>query len=106
MPRGIEVQGKGQKTEPSSKLHDHFAYPPRAMRADRGARYLDMSKSKFLDLVERGKLPKPVRIDGVVVWDRLELEAAFEQLKAEEIEERGGKRNTVDMVLGIGGANE
>jgi len=88
------------------KLQDNFAYPPRAMRADRGAAYLDVSKSKFLDLVEHGKLPKPRQIDGIVVWDRLELDAAFEQFKTREIEERSGRRNTVDMVLGIGEADE
>lgn len=73
------------------------------MRADRCAAYLDMSKSKFLELVERGKLPKPVRIDGCRMWDRLELDDAFEQFKTEE---RNGKLNTVDMVLGIGATND
>jgi hypothetical protein len=33
-----------------------------------------------------------------VIWDRFELDAGFEALKAQE---RAGKRNTVDMVLGI-----
>ncbi len=86
------------------KLQDHIAYPPRALRADRAAAYLGaMSKSKFLELVDEGKFPQPVRVDGITMWDRLELDAAFEKLKTEETK-RG--RNTVDMVLGIGEANE
>lgn len=81
------------------KLQDHLAYPPRALRADRAAAYLAMSKSKFLELVDQRRLPQPVRIDGITMWDRLELDAAFENMKTEEAE-RG--RNTVNMVLGIG----
>jgi predicted DNA-binding transcriptional regulator AlpA len=81
------------------KLQDSIAYPPRAFRADRAASYLGgMSTSKFLSLVEQGKLPKPVKIDGMTMWDRLELDAAFDRLKTEEAER---KRNTVDMVLGL-----
>lgn len=73
-------------------------YPPRGMRADRAAAYLGISKSKLFDLVHRGKLPAPVHLDGAVVWDRLELDAAFEALKNEEIWRRV---NTVDLALGL-----
>jgi hypothetical protein len=34
------------------KLQDAFAYPPRAMKVERAAAYLDVSRSKFLELVE------------------------------------------------------
>ena len=67
----------------NEKLHDHLAYPPRAMRADRAAAYLSISRSKFLALVEQGKLPKPVHIDSLALWDRLALELAFEQMTAD-----------------------
>ena len=42
------------------------------MKAERAAAYLDMSRSKFLELVGQGRLPKPKIIDGVRVWDRLQ----------------------------------
>jgi predicted DNA-binding transcriptional regulator AlpA len=80
------------------KIQDQLAYPPRGLRAEAAARYLGMSKSKFLELVDKGRIPAGVHIDGLVIWDRLDLDAGFEALKAEE---RAGKRNTVDMVLGI-----
>ena len=32
--------------------------------------YLDISKSKFLEFVSRGRLPRPVKIDGIKSWDR------------------------------------
>ena len=47
------------------KLQDHLAYPPRLLRADRAAAYLDMGERTFLRLVSEGKLPKPKR--GLVV---------------------------------------
>ena len=34
------------------KLQDDVAYPPRAMKAERAAAYLDMSRTEFLELVE------------------------------------------------------
>ena len=55
------------------KLQDHLAYPPRAFRADRAAAYLGVSTSKFHVLVAQGRLPKPVRIDGITLWDRFSL---------------------------------
>ena len=85
------------------KLQDRLAYPPRWMRADRAAAWADMSKSKFLELVCQGKLPKPIKIDGMTMWDRLELDTALEQFKTVEVSDR---QNTVDMVLGIGATDE
>jgi len=79
------------------KLQDHLSYPPRAMRAERAAAYLAMSTSKFLQLVEEGRLPQPIRIDGIVSWDRFELDAAYDNFK----DDNPPRRNTVDEALGI-----
>ena len=67
----------GDGTRPS----DNKRYPPRLMRGDRAAAYLDISTSHFLKLVADGALPKPVRLRGSVAWDRHDLDAAVEQLK-------------------------
>ena len=82
----------------TEKLQDHLAYPPRAFRAERAAAYLGMSTSKFLELVDRGRLSQGIKIDGMTLWDRLQLDADFEAFKAEETAHR---RNTVDAILGI-----
>jgi predicted DNA-binding transcriptional regulator AlpA len=66
------------------KLADDLAYPPRAMRADRAAAYLAMSQATFERLVDEGLMPAPVRIKGMVTWDRLELDAAYENFKSED----------------------
>jgi hypothetical protein len=36
--------------------------------------------TKFDEMVEDGRMPKPKRIDGRVVWDRIKLDAAFAAL--------------------------
>ena len=53
------------------KLQDYLSYPPKGLRADRAAAYLDMSKSKFLALVDGGIIPQPANLGGVKVWDRV-----------------------------------
>lgn len=80
----------------AKRLADDLAYPPRAMRADRAA-YLSMSVSTFLRLVEEGLMPVPVKIKGMTTWDRLELDAAFENFK-NPVPESG---NTMHKILGI-----
>jgi len=72
-------------------------YPPRAMRCDRAAAYLDMSEASFLRLVADGDFPSGVAIKGMVMWDRFELDAAFENFK----DKRTAKRNSVAAALGI-----
>jgi predicted DNA-binding transcriptional regulator AlpA len=69
------------------------AYPPRAMRVERAAAYLDISPAAFLRLVDDGVLPKPIKIRGMVTWDRLDLDAAYEDLKS------GGAENTMHKLL-------
>ena len=82
------------------KLQDDLAYPPRAMKAERAAAYLDMSRSKFLELVEADRLPKPKVIDGIRVWDRLALDAAFNDFPdRSDGDSVGGQRNTFDEIL-------
>jgi hypothetical protein len=68
---------------PARKLADNLAYPPRAFRADRAAAYLSVSTTKFLEWVEQGKMPKGAHIDGVVLWDRLALDLAFDAVQAD-----------------------
>jgi predicted DNA-binding transcriptional regulator AlpA len=80
-----------------AKSHFDTVYPPRGMRLDRAAAYLDISESSFLRLVTEKELPPGIQIRGMTVWDRHELDAAFENWKAK----RQGKRNTVAEALGI-----
>ncbi len=70
------------------------------MKAERGAAYLDMSRTKFLELVDRGNLPKPKIIDGMRMWDRLELDAAFSEFpERRDNDSSPQRRNSFDDVL-------
>jgi predicted DNA-binding transcriptional regulator AlpA len=40
--------------------------------------YIGLSPSKFDELVNDGRMPKPIAIDSRKVWDRHELDAAFD----------------------------
>jgi predicted DNA-binding transcriptional regulator AlpA len=77
----------------AEKLQDRMAYPPRAMRAERAAAYLGVSTSAFDRWVEDGTMPQPVRKGGIKLWDRLDLDAAFDNLKDH------GEQNIVHRIL-------
>jgi hypothetical protein len=84
----------------AEKLQDHLAYPPRTFRAGRAAAYLSMSTSTFLKLVDEGIMPKGIKVYGMTMWDRLELDAALENIK-----EREGVRrhNPIEAHYGVNG---
>lgn len=81
----------------ADKLQDHMSYPPRAMRAERAAAYLGgMAVSTFFELVEDGLLPRGVEVKGMKMWDRHDLDAAFDELKARS---RAKRRNPLEERL-------
>jgi len=53
---------------------------PRGLRRPDAAAYVGVSPTKFDEWVARGVMPSPKRVDGVVIWDRRTLDAAFEEL--------------------------
>lgn len=59
---------------------DTMAYPPRGMSRDEAARYIGVGVTKFDEMVSDGRMPRPKRVDGRVIWDRLRVEAAFSDL--------------------------
>ena len=48
------------------------------------AAYCSFSPSKFMDLVQRGLMPKPKRVDGMARWDLEEVRIAFKALPDED----------------------
>lgn len=69
---------------------DPVSYPPRGMSRDESARYIGVGSTKFDELVKDGRMPKPKRLDGRAVWDRMALDMAFTDLPED------GKRNFFD----------
>jgi predicted DNA-binding transcriptional regulator AlpA len=102
-PRPADLSPAGQLTtaEPTIAREKRFeigpTYPPRALRAEHAAAYLAMSKASFLRLVEEGTMPPAIKVKGMVVWDRHDLDDAFEELKR-----RSAKPvNSMDELMGI-----
>lgn len=58
------------------------AGPCLAMRAKRAAESLDISLSTFLTWVKDGKMPRPINIGGVALYDFQAVRNAWEALKA------------------------
>ena len=69
---------------------------PRGLRADDAAAYLGMGKTKFLELVSKGMIPRAVIIDGMKVWDRFDLDAVFDAAK----EDTPSEHNSFDKIMG------
>src|SRR3954452_7644435 len=64
------------------------AGPYRGLRREEAARYVGVSPTKFDQLVADGRMPKPLRIDGCVIWDVRQLDVAFDALIGDESSRR------------------
>jgi predicted DNA-binding transcriptional regulator AlpA len=82
---------------PAKPRVDRIGYPPRGMRADNAAIYLGMSEASFFRLVQDGLMPSGIPVRGMMLWDRYDLDAAFENLK----DKKRRPRNSADEALGI-----
>jgi hypothetical protein len=58
--------------------------PPRGLSREEAAAYIGVGATKFDQLVQRGDMPGPKRIDGRKVWDRRRLDSAFDALPSED----------------------
>ena len=66
-------------------LQDHvaIALPRRGLSRVEAALYVGVSPTKFDQLVKDSRMPGPKRIDGRVIWDRLALDIAFDDLPSD-----------------------
>jgi predicted DNA-binding transcriptional regulator AlpA len=69
---------------------------PRGLRADDAAAYLGMGRTKFLQLVDKGMIPRAFTIDGIKVWDRLDLDALIDEAKEAD---QPTANNSFDKIL-------
>ena len=53
---------------------------PRGLSRGQAAEYIGVGVTKFDEMVDDGRMPQPKRIDGRLVWDRVKLDAAFDEL--------------------------
>jgi len=57
---------------------------PRGLSRRVSAAYIGISPSLFDDLVRDGRMPRPIRINSRVVWDRYAIDEAFDALVLEQ----------------------
>jgi predicted DNA-binding transcriptional regulator AlpA len=55
-------------------------YVVRGLNRQQAAHYIGITASLFDDLIEEGRLPKPIRIKRRTVWDIRQLDEAFDDL--------------------------
>ena len=60
--------------------HHVIFEPRRGLNRTEAARYYGISPTKFDEMVQDGRAPKPIRIDGCVRWDIRKLDAAWDAL--------------------------
>ncbi len=53
----------------------------RGLNRQRAAHYIGISASLFDELIEEGRLPKPIRIRSRTVWDIRQLDEAFDDFE-------------------------
>lgn len=76
----------------TEKKHDSLSYPPRGLCREEAARYVGVGATKFDEMVNDRRMPRPKRVDGRVVWDRISLDAAFSDLPSDG-------ENMIDTIL-------
>lgn len=59
-------------------------YAPRGLNREDAARYVGVSPRKFDEMVGDHRMPKPRRVDGRVIWDRVALDLYFDSLPTEK----------------------
>lgn len=66
------------------KIHQLRHVPRRGLSRIDAAQYIGISASKFDELVEDGRMPRPRRIDKRKLWDVIELDLAFDVLPRDD----------------------
>jgi predicted DNA-binding transcriptional regulator AlpA len=64
--------------------------PRRGLSRMEGAIYVGVSATLFDEMVKDGRMPKPKRINGRVVWDIWALDEAFSELPDQDGHKAGG----------------
>jgi len=68
----------------SSATHQTSPLSRRGLRRPEAAAYIGVSPTKFDQLVNDGRMPKPKRLDSCVVWDVREIDLAFDAINGND----------------------
>lgn len=59
---------------------DHHRIEPRGLSRSEAADYVGVSTSLFDQMVRDGRMPSPKKVNSRTIWDRRQLDEAFEEL--------------------------
>jgi predicted DNA-binding transcriptional regulator AlpA len=54
--------------------------PRRGLSREQAAAYIGVSAGKFDQMTKDGRMPKPIKVDRRLIWDRRALDHAFDVL--------------------------
>ena len=74
----MAVEGNGAKPKNSGCAVLPPNLPPRGLSREEAARYIGVGTTKFDELVQAKLMPGPKRLGSRVIWDRNQLDTAFE----------------------------
>ncbi len=60
--------------------HEAIAWVPRGLNREEAAYYIGVGTTKFDEMVRDGRMPRGKRVDGRVIWDRVQLDMHFTEL--------------------------
>lgn len=66
-------------TRASARM-DAVPWMPRGLNREEAAYYIGFGTTKFDQMVADRRMPRGKRVDGRIVWDRLALDLAFNEL--------------------------
>lgn len=72
--------------------HEAISWVPRGLSRDEAAYYVGVGTTKFDEMVRDGRMPRGKRVDGRVIWDRVQIDMAFTDLD-------NRPRNMIDAAL-------
>lgn len=68
-------------------------FPPRGLSREDAAWYIGVGVTLFDEMVADRRMPRPKRVNSRIVWDRLALDAAFNDLPED------GRESAMDRSL-------
>lgn len=77
------------------------SYAPRGLRREAAARYVGVGVTKFDEWIRDGLMPKGKLVDGCRLWDRYQLDSAFENLPDAEAAPALALQSAADAWSGV-----
>jgi predicted DNA-binding transcriptional regulator AlpA len=79
------ITGNNLKGKIASEGSVSYPFIGRGLNRTKAAYFFGISPTMFDEFVKAGEIPKPIRLKSRVIWDRQDLEEAFEDFKEKQV---------------------